>query len=387
MGNVISTLPNPGTQANWGSASSPGLNFQLTALDNVFDPAGAGTSVGLNIGSGKTISLAGTASLSGTASFASGSITTFASGSTLTLGGTINLNVGMNVAASTKLTYTTAGALATVAPNIILYKSNPSANSDFIGQVTFDGNNASSAEKTYSAITSQIISNTAAAESGALIFQNAKAGALTTAFQIGPNGEVGVGSSGNYGTSGQILQSQGPGSAALWSTAASGSNYFMKTFTSPGTWSATAPSIKAVKVTVVGGGGAAYSVGGGGGAVILTVNAPYPVISSPVTVTVGVGGVPGTPPTQNPGGTSSFGTIATATGGSSSGAGGLGSSPLPSIPFAGGSGFGIPIPGGPSNPVYYIAGNSLLPPYGGGAPNPSGAIPGLAGIVIVEEFY
>lgn len=65
MANVIVGLPTPGVTTNWGSASPNGLNAALTALDNVFAAGGNGTSVGINVGAGKTITVAGTANFTG----------------------------------------------------------------------------------------------------------------------------------------------------------------------------------------------------------------------------------------------------------------------------------------------------------------------------------
>lgn len=98
-------------------------------------------------------------------------------------------------------------------------------------------------------------------------------------------------------------------------------------FSSPGTWFKPA-GLKRIKVTVIGGGGsssngstspylgAKVSGGGGGGAAIKFM--PASSIPGPVTVTIGAGGPSaGAPAPITPGGTSSFGAHASATGGTS----------------------------------------------------------------------
>ena len=58
-------IPDPGVTTNWGTnttygASDAGLNFSFTQIDNIFAAAGSGTSVGLQVGSGKTLLVGGT---------------------------------------------------------------------------------------------------------------------------------------------------------------------------------------------------------------------------------------------------------------------------------------------------------------------------------------
>lgn len=54
--NLGLTLPTPNVDTGWGST----LNTDFTIIDNVFAAAGTGPSVGLNVGSGKTLNIAGT---------------------------------------------------------------------------------------------------------------------------------------------------------------------------------------------------------------------------------------------------------------------------------------------------------------------------------------
>lgn len=65
--NLNITLPEPGVTTNWGndtdppsSSTSAGVNYVINKIDAVFAAAGSGTSVGLQVGSGKTLLVGGT---------------------------------------------------------------------------------------------------------------------------------------------------------------------------------------------------------------------------------------------------------------------------------------------------------------------------------------
>jgi hypothetical protein len=58
-------IPEPGVTTNWGTNTTygtddAGLNYSFTQIDNLFAAAGSGTSVGLQVGSGKTLLVGGT---------------------------------------------------------------------------------------------------------------------------------------------------------------------------------------------------------------------------------------------------------------------------------------------------------------------------------------
>ena len=121
-----------------------------------------------------------------------------------------------------------------------------------------------------------------------------------------------------------ISVTNGSGAITIAATATGGFAN-MQVFTSPGTFTTPASTTK-VKITLVGGGGTGNTApiptptqggggGGGGGAIgVYTVTA-----STPYAVTVGAGGAgfttPAIPTAGNPGGTSSFGPLVSATGG------------------------------------------------------------------------
>lgn len=199
-------------------------------------------------------------------------------------------------------------------------------------------------------------------------------------------------------------------------------------FSSPGTWFKPA-GLKRIKVTVIGGGGsssagstppylgAKVSGGGGGGAAIKFM--PASSIPGPVTVTIGAGGPSaGAPAPITPGGTSSFGAHASATGGTSarhpvSGPdtnitpGGTGSGGDINISGGHGGYFGISLGSvtDATSGTSLLSGSKLVtngypsaalagtdPGQGatgfGGQPGYYGTgADGAAGIVIVEEFY
>jgi hypothetical protein len=200
------------------------------------------------------------------------------------------------------------------------------------------------------------------------------------------------------GGSGNVLTSNG----STWTSAAAAAGGFssMQVFTGPGTFTTPATTTK-IKVTVVGGGGncgtapSVYSAGSGGGGGAAIYVGPV-TASTPYTVTVGSG---------NPGGTSSFGPLASATGGAAGGnssptgygvggAGGAGSAGT--ILFSGGIGGNAAATSSASsllsaassnNNVNQTPGKAGLA-YGGGAivgqPPTPGSFAGGAGVVIVE---
>lgn len=65
LSNTQIPMPDPGNTTNWGantlySSTVAGLNYTFTGFDNIFKADGSGTSVGLQVGSGKTLLIGGT---------------------------------------------------------------------------------------------------------------------------------------------------------------------------------------------------------------------------------------------------------------------------------------------------------------------------------------
>jgi hypothetical protein len=208
------------------------------------------------------------------------------------------------------------------------------------------------------------------------------------------------------GTSGNVLKSDGTN----WTSgAAAGGFSNMQVFTSPGTFTTPATTTQ-IKVTVVGGGGSGgncpssqTSSGGGGGGAAIYVG---PVsASTPYAVTVGTGGAGvASQVNGNSGNTSSFTTLASATGGGggsyttnpgaiTGGAGGAGSPGT--LQFTGNAG-GSGVTGSAPAILYGVGGSSVLGggtnggsvggKYGGGSGGGSGGTNGAggAGVVVVE---
>jgi len=218
-------------------------------------------------------------------------------------------------------------------------------------------------------------------------------------------------------TLGNVLTSNG----TTWvSQASSGGTPVVTIYSAPATWTKS-PTLKAVKVFMVAAGGSGGSgttnpalssiLGGpGGNGGILQGFAQASAIPGPLSITVGssnAGGTNGTPGTpSNPGvtgGTSSFGTVFSTTGG---GAGTGQSGPTPGVAGAPGGSYTITttpttssleLTSPTATPVQAYGVRGLTGPttknasgYGMGGAGTAGPAPGgssSGGFMIVEEFY
>jgi len=201
-------------------------------------------------------------------------------------------------------------------------------------------------------------------------------------FQMGTAGELNVRTAPgtvSSGTSGQFLTSGGPGAGVSWTTAAAGGFSNMQAFQSPGTFTTPATTTK-IKVTVVGGGGGGGKGGGGGGGGGTAIYVGPVSASTPYAVTVGTGGAGGSGANPSPGGTggtSSFGALASATGGS----GGTGLPPTGTF-FPGGAGGTATASPTPSGTLLVTGqtGQTAAEPNGGDGGSSFIGIGGFAGI-------
>jgi hypothetical protein len=187
------------------------------------------------------------------------------------------------------------------------------------------------------------------------------------------------------GTSGQFLSTNGSGQLSFQSQSSGNVITNTQTFTSSGTW--TKPSGANWVQVVIWGAGASgsntvgtgsnrYGVGGGGGAYVSIVFAASS-LSSTVTVTVGAGGtVSAYDFAGNNGGTSSFGSYATAPGGYAGGTGGAGTITGgfyggTNFPF--GNGYADAAGGGLGySSGYYVVGTGGVSIFGGGGGGSAG---------------
>lgn len=137
----------------------------------------------------------------------SGSASTFTV--TFTNGSSTIAGTGLPTTANTPVAFTTTGALPTnFAINTTYYVRSGSTSTAITVSATPGG---------------AAISAGSAGSGTHTLTQAAAQNLLTERVRIGPNGEIGLGGA-NYGTSGQVLTSNGSGAAPTWQTASGGSS-------------------------------------------------------------------------------------------------------------------------------------------------------------------
>ena len=228
--NLSLTLPTPNVDTGWGST----LNTDFTLIDNLFAAGGTGTSVGLNVGSGKTLGISGTLLLGsgdGTGTTVAPTIRGAARTGTNSAGANLTIDAanGTGTGGSGSFIFRTApagaaGTLANTFQNSLVINSagyvgigtsSPTALLDINSATTSDMrlSVSGSTKANFYATTAEAVLLTV--PSIQLTFGTNN----TERLRIGTAGQIGIAGA-NYGTAGQVITSNGSGSSVSWSTPA-----------------------------------------------------------------------------------------------------------------------------------------------------------------------
>lgn len=255
--NLNLALPEPNVDANWGVT----LNADFTLIDNLFASNGSGTSIGVNVGSGKTLLLGGTMLLGtgdGTGSVTAPTIRGAARTGTNAVGANLTIDAanGTGTGGSGSIILRTAppaaaGTTANTMQNSVVIDS--SGNVGITGTPTTKLNAIGASEttaaptdagtkastilamggsegtgsggvfavgafgKTFAALKG-VISDASGNGVGDLTISTRAAtgdSSLTERIRVSKLGAIGL-SGANYGTAGQVLSSNGSGAAPTW---------------------------------------------------------------------------------------------------------------------------------------------------------------------------